>query len=639
MNCIHTSVLDFVTVTVMTAVNILFIQIIYFDLSSNMRPSHVGILAIEVYTPRQRVDQSELETKHGCKGKYEEGLGQHSMSFTSDREDAVSLALTVVSRLMEKHAVSPHRIGRLEVGTESQVDRSKSIKSYLMELFEDVLLRKPSGKPHPSLYCSIEGTDAVHGCYGGTQAVLNSIAWIESSGWDGRLALVVCSDIAAYAPGSAAVATGGCGAVAILIGPEAPLALDPEFRATYSHGNHDFLKPIGSISPFPSVDGAASCVDYLMSADKCYANLREKILRAQVKKKRERIKRIIEERSPPLDEEEEEEMESLRRSLSDEDEEPAPLDQCDYAVFHAPFNKLVRKCLGRLKYQDVLAKQHRFSEAEERAAVREARRRSTRENLAADDDPGLASSTSPSVPSMSPSPETTPVKGANGSHGSSIPSLTPLKPESGSTPTEIEEPEWDGALEWVSRDPSRLPPSSYQDRALQQGLLDLTARQYQIMVEPGAWVQKCVGNSYTASVWMALAGLVERAASGLINRRILMFSFGSGTICSFLGWVGRDTIHTSSLHPNLSPSPYHQRFNLESISSKMGLSRMLDERESCPVDEFELASELLLCSHLGASGGSGKPYQPFGSIKALAAGAYYLDMVLENGKRIYKRKP
>ena len=57
----------------------------------------------------------------------------------------------------------------------------------------------------------------VNACYGGTAALLNALAWVESSGWDGRYAIVVCADIAIYADGPAKP-TGGCGAVALLVG-------------------------------------------------------------------------------------------------------------------------------------------------------------------------------------------------------------------------------------------------------------------------------------------------------------------------------------------------------------------------------------------------------------------------------------
>lgn len=49
------------------------------------------------------------------------------------------------------------------------------------------------------------------------------------SEWDGRYALVVCGDIAVYEAGPARP-TGGCGAVAMLVGPDAPLVLEPGLR-------------------------------------------------------------------------------------------------------------------------------------------------------------------------------------------------------------------------------------------------------------------------------------------------------------------------------------------------------------------------------------------------------------------------
>ena len=39
--------------------------------------------------------------------------------------------------------------------------------------------------------------------------------------------------------------TGGCGAVALLIGPDAPLVLDAAWRACYSDHTEEFCKPLG----------------------------------------------------------------------------------------------------------------------------------------------------------------------------------------------------------------------------------------------------------------------------------------------------------------------------------------------------------------------------------------------------------
>ncbi|KAH6578971.1 hypothetical protein BASA61_010567 [Batrachochytrium salamandrivorans] len=156
---------------------------------------NVGIHAVEVYFPKKCVDQAQL--------------GQTKMAFCDDREDINSICLTVVKSLMEKYNVSYEQIGRLEVGTETIIDKSKSVKSVLMQLFAE------SGNSN------IEGVDTTNACYGGTNALFNTINWLESSSWDGRLAIVVAADIAIYKTGNARP-TGGAGAVAMLLGRDAP---------------------------------------------------------------------------------------------------------------------------------------------------------------------------------------------------------------------------------------------------------------------------------------------------------------------------------------------------------------------------------------------------------------------------------
>ena len=62
-----------------------------------------------------------------------------------------------------------------------------------------------------------QGVDCISACFGATAAVFNAVDWIESRAWDGRLAVVVAADAATYPPGRAR-ASGGAGAVAMLIG-------------------------------------------------------------------------------------------------------------------------------------------------------------------------------------------------------------------------------------------------------------------------------------------------------------------------------------------------------------------------------------------------------------------------------------
>jgi len=267
-------------------------------------PQDVGIVAFEIYFPYQYVDQTELEEFDGASsGKYTIGLGQGKMGFCSDREDINSLCLTVTQRLVEKNNLSYSDIGRLEVGTETIIDKSKSVKTVLMQLFQD------SGNT------DVEGIDTTNACYGGTSALFNAVNWVESSSWDGRYALVVAGDIAVYATG-AARPTGGAGAVAMLVGPNAPLAFERGLKASHMEHAYDFYKP-NLESEYPVVDGKLSIQCYLHALDVCYRRFRERAETA--------------------------------------DGERFTLDSAKAFLFHSPFCKLVQKSLARLLLNDFLA--------------------------------------------------------------------------------------------------------------------------------------------------------------------------------------------------------------------------------------------------------------------------------------------
>ncbi|KAF3430813.1 hypothetical protein E2986_10128 [Frieseomelitta varia] len=268
-----------------------------------MWPRDVGIKAIEIYFPAQYVEQTELEQFDGVSaGKYTIGLGQCRMGFCNDREDINSLCLTVAHRLMDRYDIKPEDIGRLEVGTETIIDKSKSIKSVLMQLFE------------PYDCTDVEGADTTNACYGGTAALLNAVSWIESSAWDGRLALVVAGDNAVYSPGSARP-TGGAGAVAMLIGPDAPLIIDRGVRASCMKHVYDFYKP-NLKSEYPTVDGKLSVYCYLNALDTCYQTYRKKV------------------------------KNKYNCGVS--------LNSFDAFLFHSPYCKLVQKSFARLAFIDFL---------------------------------------------------------------------------------------------------------------------------------------------------------------------------------------------------------------------------------------------------------------------------------------------
>lgn len=229
--------------------------------------------------------------------------------------DVCSLALTAVSSLLDKYSIDPKSVGRLEVGTESPFDKAKSVKSVLTQLF---------GDNH-----SLEGADTVNACYGGTNALLNAINWVESRSWDGRDAIVVASDIALYKQPTARP-TGGAGCVAMLVGPNAPIISVPGLRGTYMTHAYDFYKP-ELHSEYPFVDGHLSISCYLSALDGCYANLQQNAARTSSNAERYPEAAAILERN--------------RQTF---------VDIFDFMAFHTPNCKLVGKSYGRLLYNDFL---------------------------------------------------------------------------------------------------------------------------------------------------------------------------------------------------------------------------------------------------------------------------------------------
>ncbi|KAB1210770.1 Hydroxymethylglutaryl-CoA synthase [Morella rubra] len=308
---------------------------------------NVGILAMEIYFPPTCVQQEALEAHDGVsRGKYTIGLGQDCMSFCTEVEDVISMSLTAVTSLLEKYKIDPKQIGRLEVGSESVIDKSKSIKTFLMQAFEE------TGNT------DIEGVDSTNACYGGTAALFNCVNWVESCSWDGRYGLVVCTDnatkrliallnchytifwtnsfhmcprisdteiftlsrfeqfsgVKVYAEGPARP-TGGAAAIAMLIGPDAPIAFESKLRGSHMSHAYDFYKP-NLASEYPVVDGKLSQTCYLMALDSCYKRFCERF-------------EILEGR-------------------------PFSMSDAEYFVFHSPYNKLVQKSFARLYFNDFL---------------------------------------------------------------------------------------------------------------------------------------------------------------------------------------------------------------------------------------------------------------------------------------------
>lgn len=253
------------------------------------RMRNVGLHTIEIYYPQFYFKQIEMEEfdarpdRYGPSviGKYTKGIGMIEARYCTDDEDPVSFSMTVTHRLMDRmekegfnetYRYMPdgnrlpcwNSVGRLDIGSESLIDRSKSMKAYVMDLFE----RYGSGEGN------IEGVDMYNACYGGQAAGLCAQNWVESDRWDGRYAIAIATDIS-DAPFEVIFSVGAA-CTAALYYPDAPLP-HHSHRASCILHRFDFFKPVGWFHMGPVVDGKYSIDAYMNCVDACYQTLKHKM--------------------------------------------------------------------------------------------------------------------------------------------------------------------------------------------------------------------------------------------------------------------------------------------------------------------------------------------------------------------------
>lgn len=451
------------------------------------RATDVGVLAMDMYFPKHYVAQSDLETFNGVSaGKYTIGLGQSKMAFCTDREDIYSVCFSAVERFMRVNAIPYSWIGRVEVASETILDHSKAIKTHLMSLFE------ASGNS------DVEGIDCMNACYAGTNALFNSAAWVESSAWDGRYALVVSADIAEYAAGIARP-TGGCGAVVMLVGPGAPIVLE-RTRASHMENAWDFYKPHLQ-SPYPVVDGKFSNSCYLRSLDICYQRFVEKYAAA-----------------------------NSNAAFS-------VIRDANRVLFHAPYNKLVQKSFARLLFNEFL---------------------------------------------------TCPTAQADPAFAALLP-FTATKRE-----------------------------ASYEDVPLEKAAVAVSKSWYTDKVLAGITIPQQLGNMYTASLYAGLMSLVSEEGAKLQDKRLLMFSYGSGLASTLF-----------SLKVGSGPKV---QAALESMAARADILNRLEDRTAVAPKEFNEWLEKREKLHTIE-----EAYKLEGSVdpKDFFKGAFYLAERDVDGKRKY----
>jgi hydroxymethylglutaryl-CoA synthase len=231
----------------------------------------VGIDDLAIYVPKLYVDYKDFAEARGIDPhKLEFGIGVKKMALVDSNQDPACMAANACLKLMQKNHLHPEDIGRMYVATETGLDESKAMNSFVIGMLEQVY--------GESSFEHAGGIECKFACVSGSYALYHNTNWIRADENNGKAAIVIVSDIAKYDIGSAGEYTQGAGAVAMLI-KENPrlLAFDEKVTSTIIRNEYDFYRPCGKETPL--VNGNYSNLLYLIQVKKAFDSYKEKAIR------------------------------------------------------------------------------------------------------------------------------------------------------------------------------------------------------------------------------------------------------------------------------------------------------------------------------------------------------------------------
>lgn len=194
----------------------------------------VGIDSITFDVPKIHLPiQTLAQNRNIDPEKLIKGLGLTKMTFPDINQDVITFATNAVYKLIIQENINPTEISRIYVGTESGIDSSKPIGSYIISNLEQKLGQ--------GLFRHCDVLDMTFACIGAVDALQNTLDYITLN--PTKKAIVVATDNAKYDLDSTGEYTQGAGAIAMLITANPRiLSFYKEFGIS-SQGVFDFFKP------------------------------------------------------------------------------------------------------------------------------------------------------------------------------------------------------------------------------------------------------------------------------------------------------------------------------------------------------------------------------------------------------------
>lgn len=199
----------------------------------------VGIDSIAYDIPKLFLPITSLANQRNIEpDKLIKGLGLQKMSFPDVHQDVVTFAANACLKLIKQEELNPSEISRIYVGSESGVDSSKPIGSYVLSLLESQLGEKTLRN------CDV--VDLTFACIGAVDALQNCLDYIRLN--PTKKAIVIASDNAKYDLNSSGEYTQGAGSIALLITSNPRILSFSNHVGVSTEGVFDFFKPRRSFS-------------------------------------------------------------------------------------------------------------------------------------------------------------------------------------------------------------------------------------------------------------------------------------------------------------------------------------------------------------------------------------------------------
>lgn len=194
----------------------------------------VGISSIAFDIPKLHLPITTLAQNRNIEPeKLIKGLGLHKMSFPDVHQDVVTFAANAVYKLIQQENLQPKDISRIYVGSESSLDASKPIASYIVQLLEQQF--------GEAAFRNCDVVDMTFACIGAVDALQVNLDFIRLN--PTKKAIVVATDNAKYDLNSTGEYTQGAGAIAMLLTSNPKILAFSQEVGVSTKGVFDFFKP------------------------------------------------------------------------------------------------------------------------------------------------------------------------------------------------------------------------------------------------------------------------------------------------------------------------------------------------------------------------------------------------------------